>query len=86
MPLCRKTMAFWSAGSKCGNYFHAAAAGRRCDMTKCGVDTSVLSLRNTKAIWTAVWFVVYDTGVRVPLMLCDDGVPSSEHFEWYRIR
>jgi len=24
-------MAFWSAGPKCGNYFHAAESGRRCD-------------------------------------------------------
>ena len=30
-PLCRKKMAFWSAGPKCGNYFHAAKSGRRCD-------------------------------------------------------
>jgi hypothetical protein len=30
-PLCRKNMAFWSAGPKCGNYFHAAESGRRCD-------------------------------------------------------
>jgi hypothetical protein len=29
--LCRKKMAFWSAGPKCGNYFHAAESGRRCD-------------------------------------------------------
>ena len=30
-PLCRKKMASWSAGPKCGNYFHAAESGRRCD-------------------------------------------------------
>jgi hypothetical protein len=30
-PLCRKKMAFWSAGPKCGNYFHAAESGRRWD-------------------------------------------------------
>jgi len=30
-PLCRKKMAFWSDGPKCGNYFHAAESGRRCD-------------------------------------------------------
>ena len=29
--LCRKKMAFWSSGPKCGNYFHAAESGRRCD-------------------------------------------------------
>ena len=47
--------AIWSAGPKCGNYFHAAESGRRCDMTKCSVDTSVRSLRHTQqASWTAV--------------------------------
>jgi hypothetical protein len=35
--------------------------------TKWRVDTSVLSLRHTnQAIWTAVWFVFYDTGASVP--------------------
>jgi len=29
--MCRKKMAFWSAGPKCGNYFHAAETGRRWD-------------------------------------------------------
>jgi len=33
------------------------------DVTKCCVDTSVLSLRHAKqANWAAVWFVFYDTG------------------------
>jgi len=37
------------------------------DGTKWRVGTSVLSLRHTKhAIWTAVWFVFYDTGASVP--------------------
>jgi len=30
-PLCRKKMALWSAGPKCGNFFHAAESGRRWD-------------------------------------------------------
>jgi hypothetical protein len=29
--LRRKEIVFWSAGPKCGNYFHAAESGRRCD-------------------------------------------------------
>ena len=30
-PCVAKRMAFWSAGPKCGDYFHAAESGRRCD-------------------------------------------------------
>ena len=27
-PRCRKKIAFWSAGPKCGNYFRAAESGQ----------------------------------------------------------
>ena len=63
-------MAVWSAGSKHGDYFHAAESGRRWDEMegRCGGSIiSVLSLRHTKqAIWTAVCFAFYDTRARVP--------------------
>ena len=52
--LCRKEMAFWSAGPKCGNHFHAAESGRRCEEMPRRYQCAVLA---PQAIWTAVWFV-----------------------------
>jgi len=59
-PLCRKRMAFWSAGPSVETTF--TRPNPVGDGTKWRVDTSVLSLRHTnQAIRTAVWFVFYDT-------------------------
>jgi hypothetical protein len=46
-PLCRKKMAFWSAGPKCGPYFHAAESGRQCDqMTLSIPDLCACAIRS----------------------------------------
>ena len=42
-PLCRKKTAFWSAGPKCGNYFHAAESGRRWDEMEGRYQCAVLA-------------------------------------------
>jgi hypothetical protein len=51
-PLCRKEMAFWSAGPNCGNYFHAAESGWRWDemslsfpdLCPCGIQSRSFDL------------------------------------------
>jgi hypothetical protein len=42
-PLCRKKMALWSAGPKCGNCNHAADSGRRWDEMEGRYQCAVLA-------------------------------------------
>jgi len=42
-PLCRKKMASWSAGPKCGNCNHAAESGRRWDEMEGRYQCAVLA-------------------------------------------
>ena len=42
-PLCRRKLAFWSAGLKCGHYFHAAESGRRWDEMEGRYQCAVLA-------------------------------------------